>query len=193
MITLVKTINNLYLLMKRTLTLLALVLSLSTLVSCNDKNKTMTNADGKTVTVDSDSIRMEVGAFMDKFHEAIKNKKIEDVKSFIDTNGLYCGTDPNEVFSQPSFINYLNLKLNNPAIGTIDYKVDRREMMFDENNQSAVILDQFNMDVFTQNIPWRMVSRVVKKDNKWIINFISFSITPDNDVVQAINIAAERK
>ncbi|RWX00531.1 nuclear transport factor 2 family protein [Flavobacterium cerinum] len=179
--------------MKRTLTLLALVLSLSTLVSCNDKNKTTTNTDGTTVTVDTDSIRIETAAFMDKFHETIKNKKIEDVKSFIDINGLYCGTDPTEIFSQPSFINYLNLKLNNPAIGTIDYKVDRREMMFDENNQSAVIVDQFNMDVFTQNIPWRMVSRVVKKDNKWIIDFISFSITPDNDVVQAINIAAEKK
>lgn len=179
--------------MKRTLTLFALVASLSVLISCNDKKKSTTNADGTTVTVDADSVRIEVAAFMDKFHGAIKNKKIEEVKSFIDINGLYCGTDPTEVFSQPSFINYLNLKLNNPAIGTIDYKIDRREMMFDENNQSAVIVDQFNMDVFTQNIPWRMVSRVVKKDDKWIIDFISFSITPDNDVVQAINIAAHKK
>lgn len=179
--------------MKKTFTILVLGLSLSLAVGCNDKKNTTVNADGTTATVDADSTRIEVATFMDKFHEAIKNKKIEEVKGFIDINGLYCGTDPTEIFSQPSFINYLNLKLNNPAIGTIDYKIDRREMMFDENNQSAVIVDQFNMDVFTQNIPWRMVSRVVKKDDKWTIDFISFSITPDNDVVQAINIAAYKK
>lgn len=176
--------------MKRTLTLFALVASLSVLISCNDKKKSATNADGTTATVDSDSLRIEIAAYMDKFHDAIKSKKTEDIKSLIDINGLYCGTDPNEIFSQPSFINYLNLKLTNPAIGTIEYKIDRREIITDENNQSAIVIDQFNMDVFTQNIPWRLVSRVVRKDNAWKIDFLSFSITPDNDMIHAINIAA---
>lgn len=176
--------------MKRALTLLTLVLSLSMAVSCSDKKTTVTNADGTTVTVDQDSLKIEVVTFMDKFHDALKNKKIEEIKKLIDINGLYCGTDPTEIFSQPSFINYLNLKLNNPAIGTIEYAIDRREMIFDENNQSAIVVDQFKMDVFTQNIPWRMVTRVIKKDNVWKTDFISFSITPDNDVIHAVNIAA---
>lgn len=179
--------------MKKTFTLLVLGLLLSMAVGCNDKKNTTVNADGTTATVDSDSLRIEIAAYMDKFHGAIKSKKTEDIKSLIDINGLYCGTDPNEIFSQPSFINYLNLKLTNPAIGTIEYKIDRREIITDENNQSAIVIDQFNMDVFTQNIPWRLVSRVVRKDNAWKIDFLSFSLTPDNDIIHAINIAAYKE
>lgn len=174
--------------MKRTITLLALVLSLSMAVGCND-NK---NTDGSTTekNADPESAKADIYAIADKFHAAFKNKKIDELKMLIDDNGFFMGTDPGEVYSHQSFVDYLNKKLSNPAIGTINYKIDRREMIFEDNGEGVILVDQFTPDVFTQHIPWRMATHLVKKDNVWKFDFISFSLTPNNDVVPAINMAA---
>lgn len=171
--------------------MLTLALFLTTLLSCEEKK---TSTDDETAeTTDPATAKSEIITSMDKFHEAFKNKKTDEIKKLISTNGLYFGTDPNEVFGYESFINYLNLKLTNPAIGTIAYKVDKREINFDKNNSTtAIVVDQFKPDVFTPNIIWRMVSHLVKKDGEWKINFISFSLIPDNDIVPIINMAAHK-
>ncbi|MDV6166847.1 nuclear transport factor 2 family protein [Flavobacterium sp. DG1-102-2] len=170
--------------MRRTITLLALALTLTTITGCKN------NKDTATETGTPESNKAELFAIADKFHEAFKKKDAMALKAISTEKGFYMGTDPNEVLNQMSFIDYLNKKLTNPAIGTIEYKVDRREINIDEDGQGAIIADQFTPIVFTQNIPWRMTAHVLKKDGKWIFDFISLSMTPNNDIVPAINIAA---
>lgn len=177
--------------MKRIITLFTLALSLALTTSC-EKNKT-TSTEETIETTDPATAKSEIIANMDKFHDAFRNKKAEDIKILLNENGLYCGTDPSETFGYEGFIQYLNLKLTNPAIGTIGYKIDRREISLDKNNPTnAIVVDQFKMDVFTQNIMWRMVSHLTKKDNVWKIDFISLTLVPENDIVPAINIAAHK-
>ena len=102
------------------------------------------------------------------------------------------GTDPDEVYNQQGFIDYLMKKLGNPAIGTITYEIDRRETVIDENGNGATLVDQFTPIVFTQNIPWRMTAHLTKKDGAWKFDFISLSMIPKNDVVPYINMAAHK-
>lgn len=171
--------------MKRIITLSLLAFTLCTSVACkNDTISVQTEISDPYVEKDS------VFAVADKFHAAFKGKKTQDIKNLTLEKGFYMGTDPEEVFNQLAFENYLKDKLTNPAIGTIEYKIDRREINMDDNGQSAVIVDEFTPAVFTQNIPWRMTSHLVKKDGKWKFDFISLSMTPKNDVVPSVNAAA---
>lgn len=171
--------------MKRTITLLALALSLSMAVSCKDHK-----AAAKTEKTETpEEIKKAVFAVADKFHTAFRAKKAEDIKNLTTENGFYMGTDPEEVLSQQSFANYLSAKLNNPAIGTIEYKIDRREVILD-NSDGVILVDQFTPIVFTQNIPWRMATHLIKVNGIWKFDFISLSMTPKNGIVPAINMAA---
>lgn len=174
--------------MKKTITLLALALSLSiTVISCKD-NKAKTETENKVT--DPESEKTAIFVTVDKFHTAFKTKKAEDVKNITTDTGFFAGTDPDEILNQQSFITYLMKKLTNPAIGTIEYEIDRREVIFGEDGDTAVIVDQFTPIVFTQNISWRMTGHLVKKDGAWKFDFISLSMVPKNDVVPAINMAA---
>lgn len=171
--------------MKRTITLLALAMSLSMAVGCkNDKSRASTEQSN-----DTETIKKEVNAVADKFHAAFKAKKADDIKNLTTENGFYMGTDPEEVLNQQSFTNYLIAKLNNPAIGTINYEIDRREVILD-NADGVILVDQFTPIVFTQNISWRMATHLIKVDGKWKFDFISLSMIPKNDIVPAINMAA---
>ena len=174
--------------MKRTITLLALALSLSMAVACSDTK----NSDGKTTAAISDpqSAKNDILTVADKFHAAFKSKKIVEISPLINEKGFFMGTDPEEVFNKQGFENYLTQKLTNPAIGTITYEIERREMLFEESGDGVVLIDQFTPDVFTQHIQWRMVTHLVKKDNAWKFNFISFSLVPKNNVIPAVNMAA---
>jgi hypothetical protein len=175
--------------MKKTITLLALALSLSTAVGCkNDKT-----ADATENSAESKDIKTEVMTAADKFHAAFKAKKADDIKKLITETGVFMGTDPEEVYNQQSFIDYLMKKLGNPAIGTITYEIDRRETVIDENGNGVTLVDQFTPIVFTQNIPWRMTSHLIKKDGVWKFDFISLSMIPKNDVVPYINMAAHKE
>lgn len=171
--------------MKKIITLLLLAFSLSAAIGCkNDKTSAQTEAS------DPETEKNAIFAVGDKFHTAFKAKKPQDIKALTVENGFYMGTDPEEVFNPTAFEKYLLEKLTNPAIGTIDYKIDRREVNIAENGQSAVLVDQFTLIAFTQYIPWRMTSHLIKKDGSWKFDFISLSMTPKNDVVPAVNMAA---
>lgn len=175
--------------MKRTITLLTLMLSLTAITGCTDKHNSATAEKTK----DADKTRAEVREISEKFHTAYKAKQIETIKGMLLDNGSYSDTDHTEIFSYEPFIQHLNRKLLNPAIGTIQYKVDFQEIIFNTDMDEATIIEQFNINIFTQYIPWRMVSHVVWKDNTWKYDIISFSLTPSNDVLPAVNMAAKQE
>ncbi|MHA3789223.1 nuclear transport factor 2 family protein [Flavobacterium hauense] len=177
--------------MKKIISLLAIALSLYTAVACKE-DKARTGIENEK-NVDPKSAKSDIFAVADKFHTAFRAKKAEDIKTLTTDTGFFAGTDPEEVFNQQTFIDYLRLKLTNPGIGTITYEIDRREIIFEDGGKGAILVDQFTPIVFTQNIPWRMTSHLVKKDGAWKFDFISFAMTPKNDVVPYINMAAHKE
>ncbi|MGQ3088317.1 nuclear transport factor 2 family protein, partial [Flavobacterium sp.] len=95
---------------------------------------------------------------MDSFHSALKNKKANDFKNLLDPNGLYCGTDPSEMHNRDAYAQEMAEFLNDPTIGTIAYTVDLRQIRVAEDGNSAVIVEQYKMDLVSPEIPWRLVS-----------------------------------
>jgi SnoaL-like domain len=171
--------------MKKTITLFALVL-LTTLTGCETKT-TIKGTDTTEKPATPEATKNEVIALMDSFHNALKNKKADDMKNLLDINGLYCGTDPTEMYNRDAYASKMAETLNHPDLGTVAYTVDLRQIMIDESGTSATIMEQYKMDLFSPEIPWRLVSHAVKKDGTWIINFLSFSLVPTNKQQELIN------
>jgi enterochelin esterase-like enzyme len=59
------------------------------------------------------------------------------------------------------------------------------------DGNSATVVIQYIMPVFSPKIPLRDVHKVVKTDDKWMIDFFSTTFIPKNEDVPAINKAVE--
>jgi len=175
--------------MKKIITLLALAVALTATTSCTDKKDSST----KEKKTDIEQTRTEIVSVTEKFHAAYKAKDVQSIKALLLDTGVYADTDPNEIMSRDPFVQHLMQKLQNPAVGTIDYKIDQQEIVFDDAITGAMVIEKYKMNIFSQFIPWRMVSHLIWKNGAWKYDFISISLTPPNDVLPAVNAAAYKQ
>ena len=178
--------------MRKIIILLGLALSLA--MGCEQKTISPEGTEAATEKPsDPETRKTEVVALMDSFHSALKNKKANDFKNLLDPNGLYCGTDPTETHNRDTYAQEMAEFLNDPTIGTIAYTVDLRQIRVAEDGNSAVIVEQYKMDLVSPEIPWRLVSHAVRKDGVWILDFLSFTLVPTNAQQALINNALHSK
>ncbi|WP_294822058.1 nuclear transport factor 2 family protein [uncultured Flavobacterium sp.] len=174
--------------MKKFIPLLALLILLTGCETRTGSKETVVEA-----TPDADAARKEVAGLMDSFHNAMKNKKATDFKNLLDPKGLFCGTDPSEIYDRDTYAQLMGETLSNPMLGAIAYTVDTREIRIDESGTTATILEQYKVNLFSPEIPWRLVSHAVKKEGAWVIDFLSFTLVPTNAQQESINKAVDVK
>lgn len=170
--------------MKKSIVLLAFALVAMT--GCEIKKETKETATEEKVASPETAIK-EVTELMDSFHNALKTKNADEFKDLLDPEGLYCGTDPSEIYNRDTYAQLMGETLNNPTLGAVAYTVDKREIRIDEGNETATILEQYKVDLFSPEIPWRLVSHAIKKDGEWVIDFLSFTLVPTNKQQEVIN------
>ncbi|RNI23485.1 nuclear transport factor 2 family protein [Rufibacter latericius] len=127
-----------------------------------------------------------VSEVMDRFHSSLANKKVTEMVGLLAEDGHFSATDPTELFDKEQFSDYMTQVLGDSTLNFANHKVDVREIKMDESATSATVIEQFKMDVFTPNIPWRLVSHLTKDGDSWKINVLSFNLTPTNAQLEAI-------
>jgi|GEM_PF-1280869 hypothetical protein len=178
--------------MKKHLLLPVIASTMFLLSSCENKTVKVSETASEQIT-DAETAKKEVVALMDNLHNSLKNKKPQDFKNLLDINGLYCGTDPTEIYNRENYASQMEATLSDPNLGTVAYTVDTREVRVDENGEAATILEQYKVDLFSPEIPWRLVTHAIKKDGSWKIDFMSFSLVPTNQQQDRINDALQTK
>lgn len=128
----------------------------------------------------------EVSLFMDKVHAAFKNGDWSTYISYLQKDGLYCGTDPKELWSLPEMSEYL---LSGEETLEVDYTITDRKIMVSKSGNSALVTEQFNMQEMSARFPERLVTQVVRVENEWRINYFSFSLVPTNSDLSLIDSA----
>jgi hypothetical protein len=140
----------------------------------------------KTGTVDLAADKIAVATQLDKFHNAFKGKDITTYASLLDDAGLYCGTDSKELLTKEEFLKSYRQILSDTAV-KIAYTIDKREIRVAKDGNSAITLEQFLFSLFTPRIPWRAVTHFSKIGEDWKIDFVSWSLIPNNEDIEKLN------
>ena len=136
--------------------------------------------------VDIEGSKAEVAAVLDKFHSSLKSKNAGQMNELLVEEGLFSGTDPTELWDKKTYINYMNKIFADTTLGVVEYDIDKRLIHVDKSGVSGYILEQFEMEKLSPNVPWRMITHLVKEDNTWKIDLISYNLTPTNEQMPAI-------
>ena len=117
----------------------------------------------KTEPVDVVAAEDAVTAILDNYHEAMKAVNVNDIMTFLDNEGLYCGTDPVELWDKETLSNMMTETMADSSF-TLDYSIDKRKIRVGVYGSTALVLEQFTMSALSEKMPIRFISHLVKID-----------------------------
>jgi hypothetical protein len=140
--------------------------------------------------VDIGAAEVAVTSILDNYHAAMIAGNASDCMSFLENKGLYCGTDPIELWDKETFSNAITEAMADTSF-SINYAIDKRIIRIAGDGKTALALEQFTMNAISEKIPIRLISHLMKTDENWTIDFISWSLIPLNEDIAKLNKALE--
>jgi ketosteroid isomerase-like protein len=166
--------------MKKTPLLIWVVVMLMT--SCQQKPV--------TVAVDPEAVKAELATFMDEYNVAYKAMDINKMTAFCTDNALFLGTDPSEFWDKKQITDYFMAQGTDSTM-KLEFKVDRREIMVAADGNSAIVVEQFFIPLISTKLQVRCIDKVVKVNDKWMFDFLSWNIVTRNEDIPKLNAALE--
>ena len=141
--------------------------------------------------VDKEAAKQQIVSVLDKLHAAEGARDINAYLAMLSDSGLYCGTDPNELWDKADLQKTMSQAMTDTSL-TTNLNIDKRVLMVADDCMSALAIEQFFMaDMFGPNLPVRSVKHLVKTQNGWIIDFLSWSLIPRNEDIGKLEKALE--
>lgn len=171
--------------MKKTL---ILFLSCLIIAACQPAAETPESSMESTETtpVDLAKAESEVKAILSQFHQTVKGKDATAMGGLLSETGLFCGTDPGELWSKTELVQVMGEMAEVEEL-QVDYTVDQQKIRVAADGQSAVVLEQMTIDFISPHIPIRQVYQFEKSNDQWLMNFFSVALIPLNDDLAKIN------
>src|ERR1700730_2207033 len=135
--------------------------------------------------VDLEATKTEVGALLDNYHKTMKSKDASEMAKILAEDGLYCGSDPSEIWDKEAFSDYIRKAFADTSV-IINYIVDKRKIRVAKDGNSAMAVEQF-IDAASPKIQVRVVSHVIKDGTAWKLDFNSWGLVPTNEDLPKIN------
>lgn len=146
----------------------------------------------QTDTVDIAAAEDAVSVILDNFHKAMMAGNVENIMSFLNDEGLYCGTDPTELWDKESLSKMMAESMADTSL-VFDYSVDKRKISVDVDGNTALVLEQFSMSALSEKMPIRLITHFVNTEDVWMMEFFSWSFVPYNEDLAKLNAALEKK
>jgi hypothetical protein len=140
--------------------------------------------------VDVEAVKDAVTSILDNYHAAMIAGNVDDCMSLLENKGLYCGTDPIELWDKDTLSNEMTKAMADTSF-TINYDIDKRIIRVASDGKTALVLEQFTMSMLSEKIPIRFISHMLKTDENWMIDFLSWSFVPHNEDIAKLNNAFE--
>lgn len=135
--------------------------------------------------VDKEAEAAAINVVVDKFYSVFETKDPAVFTSVLTEDVLGLGSDPSEFLSKQDITDMWTQMLEVP-VPDFNFISDRTFKIAGDGH-SAIVIDQFQSDMYTANIPWRIVYNLVKTDGNWMINFFSSSLIPRNEDIPKLN------
>jgi len=132
-----------------------------------------------------DLAKKNVSLLADKFAKAMKQMDVDMLKSTLAEDGLFCGTDPTEVFDKESFMERFEppMALEEGFVFT----TERREISLSSNGKSAIVTEQLTYPAWSPNMPIRQTFHAVLEGIDWKFDYIGWSFLVNNGDVEEVN------
>ena len=140
--------------------------------------------------VDHDVAKENVSILADEFTKAMKVMDLDLLKSTLAEDGLFCGTDPTEVFDKESFIERFEPQFSGYEEGFY-FTTENREISVSSNGRSAIVTEQVLYPSWSPNLPIRQTFHAVQVGNDWKFDYIGWSFLANNEDVKKLNKALE--
>jgi ketosteroid isomerase-like protein len=160
--------------MKRTF--YSLIVSLILITSCQPKLK--------TVPFDPVAAKKDLTKTLDTMYLAYNNRDIQTFLSLMADDGLFCGTDPKNIWDKASYSTLMTIMFADPSFSP-NISVSLREIHLDKDGNSAIVMDQFFFE-WNKKIPVRHIAHFVRIGDHWICNFLSTTYVPNDEDMDKI-------
>jgi ketosteroid isomerase-like protein len=162
--------------------LFGLFVSIVMIIACQPKPK--------TEPLDLEAEKAAIGTFLDGFNTAFNAKDSNAMVALLTDDVLCCGTDPSEFLNKREIAHLWAQFMADTAL-TINYAYDRREIRIAADGKSAIIIEQYKLPLLSAKIPLRNIYHVVKHQENWMFDFMSWNFIPKNEDVPKLDQALE--
>jgi len=151
-------------------------------VSCKPKTE--------PINVDSATVKAEVTAALDKYHDAYRGKDLTVLMSLFADDLLFCGPAPKEFWDKQTTYSMFERPFGDTSF-VISYSIIDREIKIAKDGKSAISTESYFLGRANTKIPLRQVCHLVKNDGNWMIDYFSASYIPNRADMGKINTALE--
>lgn len=155
-----------------------------TMIACQQK--------AEVKTPDFETERATVDSFINQFNASFSTKDVAFLTSSLTEDAVYLGTDPSENMSKQQITElWTEMFAQTDTFPSLHFISDRLIKLAPDGN-SATVVDQHMMPMYTPKIPWRNVYHLTKIDGAWKIYFGSSAFIPKNEDIPKLNAAMEQ-
>ena len=140
----------------------------------------------ETASVDTKAEKDSIAKNLDIMYSAFTAKDAKAFLPFLTEDCLYCGTDSKEFWDNESYSKFFNEMAADTSYKAPTLTLSKREIRLDKSGTSAIATDQLFVSGWSDKIPLRNVTHFVKIDNKWMCDFVSMSLVPNNEDLEKI-------
>ncbi len=168
--------------MKRNLFLTVFVVIL--LTGCKQK--------AQNVTIDLDAIQKEASSLIDKYQDAVFSKDLDALSSTMAEDGLYCGSDPTEIWTKQEMIGLWQVLFADSTYDT-KFNVELRKIKVSKDGHSAIVMQHAKYPGFSPKLKVRQTYHMSTQANNWMFDYIDYAILFGNEDIVRVNEALEMK
>jgi len=155
-----------------------LLIAITIITACKPKTE--------SVSVDIKAEKDSIAKNLDKMYSAFTAKDAKTFLPFLTDDCLYCGTDSKEFWDKESYSKFFNEMSADTLYKAPTLTLNKREIRLDKSGTSAIAVDQLFVSGWTEKVPLRNVTHLLKIDNKWMCDFVSMSLVPHNEDLEKI-------
>lgn len=128
-----------------------------------------------------------ISAVFETMFKAIEDQDVNLLASVLADDGVFMGTDPDELLPKDTIVAFWSQLMQMPEIPPFEF-ISEPFIRIHSNGKTAVVAQQYYWKLFTP-IPLRQTYWMVKSDSVWLIDFFDFSFVPYNEQIPALNAA----
>lgn len=159
-----------------------LIVNAILIISCKPKTE--------PVVVDNATVKLEVTAAMDKWHNAYRGKDLTVLMSLFTDDLLFCGPAPKEFWDKQTTYSMFEHPFADTSF-VISYSIIEREIKIAKDGNTAISTESYFLGRASTKIPLRQVCHLVKTNGNWMIDYFSASYVPNRADMGKINAALE--